>query len=157
MTKPNGERIMNNDELKIQPGNQVIIGGASSTLEEMRNVITPDIDDGWGKIPTTETNSGSSYTSGKEIKYYDEFKIEEIISIRNKLEVFLDGSNILLEILNPQTIRETVRELRHEIRKIKRDYGISELAIVEYLEKEINHEADIQAQAKRDFENDVPF
>ena len=85
--------------------------------------------------------------------------IDTIIAIRNKLDDFLDGSNVLIKVMNPQTIREMVREMRHEIRELKRDHGISELAIIKHLEKELEVEADSQAEWRTEtYEaNDVPF
>ena len=115
----------------------------------------------WGK--EYETPTGVRKTkSGKEISYPDEFKIEIIISIRDKLDDFLDGSNILLRVMNPQTIREMVREMRNEIRTIKREENISELDIVNYLEKELANETNRRADAraridKYDADNEVPF
>jgi len=107
----------------------------------------------WGK--EYETPTGVRKTkSGKEISYPDEFKIEIIISIRDKLDDFLDGSNILLKVMNPQTIREMVREMRYEIRQIKLEQGISELMVIDYLERKAENET-----IRRDHEDydSVPF
>ena len=62
--------------------------------------------------------------------------IQEIIKTRHKLVDFLDGSNILLQILDPQSIRETVKELRWDIREIKKNQNITECDVVEYMENE---------------------
>jgi len=64
--------------------------------------------------------------------------------------------------MNPQTIREMVREMRNEIRTIKREENISELDIVNYLEKELANETNRRADAraridKYDADNEVPF
>jgi len=80
--------------------------------------------------------TSSPRTSGRRISYPDKFEIQHIIKIRDKLDDFLDGSNILLKVMNPQTTREMIREMRQEIRTIKREENISELDIIEYLEKE---------------------
>ena len=89
--------------------------------------------------------SGAVGSTGVSRVGVDAGVIDTIIAIRNKLDDFLDGSNILLKVMNPQTIREMVREMRHEIRELKRDHGISELAIIEHLEKELDVETDNQA------------
>ena len=64
--------------------------------------------------------------------------------------------------MNPQTIREMVREMRNEIRTIKKKENISELDIVNYLEEELTNETNRRADAraridKYDADNEVPF
>ena len=117
-----------------------------------------------GSDSVGETTASSAHTHsmatakvGIDIGY-----IDTIIDIRNKLDDFLDGSNVLLKVMNPQTIREMVRELRNEIRTIKREENISELDIVEYLEEELadeeNRKADAQERInKYDADNEIPF
>ncbi len=96
----------------------------------------------WGKEYETsaeikKTKFGKPLEKGVDSKY-----IEIIISIRDKLDDFLDGSNILLKVMNPQTIREMVREMRYEIRQIKLEQGISELMVIDYLERKMKNEED---------------
>ncbi len=93
---------------------------------------------------------------GNISEHYDGFVFNKIIKIRDKLDEFLDGSNYLIKVMNPQTIREMVREMRHEIRELKKEHGVSELDIVNYLEEEVNSEANYQA-TKQDYKNRIPF
>ena len=114
------------------------------------------------RFPRTSGAVGSSGTLGRTISYPDTFKIEHIIKIRDKLDDFLDGSNVLIKVMNPQTIREMVREMRNEIRTIKKKENISELDIVNYLEEELTNETNRRADAraridKYDADNEVPF
>jgi len=155
---------MNQSDLMSQLVGQTVAGGSALNYDEMerlRAMMTDGVGSPgvaknmWGRTALGSAPITSS--SGKEVSYPDEFKIEKIIAIRNKLDEFLDGSNILVKIMNPQTVREMVREMRHEIRVLKQDHGISELAIIEHLEKECDREADMQAQAERDYRNDIPF
>ena len=121
---------------------------------DISNISTLEYREAWS--PQTTCSSGSSVSMGKEVKYYDGFVFEEINKIRNKLDEFLDGSNYLIKVMNPQTIREMVREMRHEIRELKKEHGVSELDIVNYLEEEVNSERDYQA-TKQDYKNRIPF
>jgi len=93
---------------------------------------------------------GSAVT--EPCKYQKTEFIKLILSIREKLSAFLDGSNILLSILDPQSIRETIKELRWDIREIKKNTDILEIDIVEYQEKMYDSK-----RKKYEEENDVPF
>ena len=93
---------------------------------------------------------------GNISEHYDGFVFNKIIKIRDKLDEFLDGSNYLIKVMNPQTIREMIREMRHEIRELKKEHGISELDIVNSLEGKAINERNYQA-TKRDYRNSVPF
>ena len=84
--------------------------------------------------------STATSTIGSVPEKSNDKAIENIMKVRDKLEDFLDGSNLLLKILNPQTIREMIREMRHEIRELKKVHEISEVDIIEYLEKEFDEE-----------------
>ena len=95
MAKPNGEKIMNDDELKIQPGNQVVSEGASLTLEEMRNVIVEVIDN----LPEQEKLVIALY-------YYEELTFKEIGQI-------LDISESRVCQIHSQVIKE-LRQQLHE-------------------------------------------
>ena len=156
---------VNQDELMTQMLSQTAAGSTALNYDEVEKIRAMmaaggDVSQGvaenmWGgttlgSVPTASSNYG------KEIGV-DAGMIDIIVNIRNKLDEFLDGSNILVKIMNPQTVREMVREMRHEIRMLKQDHGISELAIIEHLEKECDREADMQAQAERDYRNDIPF
>ena len=173
---------MNQDDLMNQLMNQSVAAGTSfdyAAMEKIKEMmdeqsrgartdtsvrIDAPVLGGLG-FPGTSgdvTTVGSALSLGKYVSYPDEFKINKIIAIRNKLDDFLDGSSVLIKVMNPQTIREMVRELRHEIREIKRDHGISELAIIEHLEKELEVETDRRADAQSaidryDRDNEVPF
>ena len=83
--------------------------------------------------------------------------IESIIKVRDKLEDFLDGSNLLLKILNPQTIREMIREMRHEIRELKKVHEISEVDVLEYLEKEFNEKTISENEWRTETYDSPPF
>ncbi len=156
---------MNQSDLMSQLVGQTAAGGSALNLDEVEKIrammatgsaVSQGVMESmWGGTTLgSATTASSNY--GKEIGV-DAGMIDIIVNIRNKLDEFLDGSNILVKIMNPQTVREMVREMRHEIRELKRDHGISELAIIEHLEKECDYEADMQAQAERNYRNDIPF
>jgi len=83
---------------------------------------------------TTWTSRPTRTSTIVEPKENKEKVIAHILDIRNKLDEFLDGSNLLLNILSPQSIRETVKELRWECRTIKINKEISEMDIIKYQE-----------------------
>ena len=89
----------------------------------------------------------------KEIAQKEECVVA-IINVRNKLIEFMDESNMLLKILDPQSIRETIKELRWEIRTIKLNQDISEVEVIEYQEKmyDTNQTRSVEA-----YEKNVPF
>jgi len=97
--------------------------------------------------------SPPSFTSFDEVEELqkDEF-IKTIIATRQKLIDFMDKSNLLLKILDPQSIRETIKELRWEIRTMKMNHDISEIDIIEYLEKQHKQE-----EQEDNFEDELPF
>jgi len=83
----------------------------------------------------TVGSSRPTFTSTRvEPKENKEKAIAHILNIRNKLAEFLDGSNLLLNILDPQSVRETVKELRWEYRNMKINKGLSEMDIIKYQE-----------------------
>ena len=96
----------------------------------------------WGKEYETSAEIRKAKFGKPMGKGVDSEYIEIIISIRDKLDDFLDGSNILLRVMNPQTIREMVREMRYEIRQVKLEQGISELMVIDYLERKMKNEED---------------
>ena len=159
---------MNQDDLMRQLMNRSVAAGTSSdyaTMEKIKEMM-----DEQSRGARTDTSvridapvlgglgfpgtSGVVGSTGVSRVGVDAGMIDTIIAIRNKLDDFLDGSNVLIKVMNPQTIREMVRELRHEIRELKRDQGISELMIIEYLEQEL--EDGTVKREYNDFDN-VPF
>jgi hypothetical protein len=94
----------------------------------------------------SNTWSGPAITSPITHTSYSNYQKEEsirlVLSIRERLSEFLNGSNVLLKILDPQTIRETVKELRLDIRNIKKDMDILEIDIIKYQEEELGRKED---------------
>ena len=191
MTDNYGRIVMDQDELMRQLMNKSVAAGTSfdyAAIEKIKEMmdeqyrdartdtgvridapVLGDVADAVSRTPPgglgfpgTSGAVGSSGTLGRTISYPDTFEIEHIIKIRDKLDDFLDGSNVLIKVMNPQTIREMVREMRNEIRTIKRKENISELDIVNYLEEELTNETNRRADArartdKYDAYDEVPF
>jgi len=187
MTDNYGRIAMNQDDLMRQLMDRSVAAGSSIDMEAMEKLqqliveqekrsATPATPYGvasapsWGRdasdsvvsAPLGFPGSPGRIGSAPLARGVDRASIEHILKIREKLDDFLDGSNVLVKIMNPQTIREMVREMRQEIRAIKKEESISELDIVNHLEEELadeeNRRADARARIdKYDADNEVPF
>jgi len=126
VSTPSGESAMMNE---YQRKNNEMITASTDTLEwRTPNSYTDRLSISGSVGPTISSGTVLANSQKEEFVVF-------IINARNKLVEFMDGSNILLKILDPQAIRETIKDLRWEIRTIKLNQDISELDIIEYQEK----------------------
>jgi len=181
MTDNYGRIAVSQDDLMRQLMNRSIAAGTSfdyAAIEKIKEMMDEQsrgarTDTGvkidapvWGgdvSDAVARTHSGFPGTTGSTgpaplKRGVDSSYIDVIIKIRVKLDEFLDGSNFLLKVMSPQAIREMVRELRHEIRELKRDQGISELMIIKHLEEELENDTIRRDSYTEAYDNDdIPF
>ena len=186
MSGSDGRIVMNQDDLMRQLMDRSVTAGSSldyAAMEKVKEMLEDqnrgartetgvridapnwggDISDAVVRTPSGFPGAtGTIGTIGStpavmKVSDYTNY-IEVIINIRSKLDEFLDGSNPLMKVMNPQTIREMVRELRYEVRELKRDQGISELHIIEYLEQELEDDTIRKDSYTEAYDHDsVPF
>ncbi len=123
-----------------------------------QEVVSANLDlMGSSKEYYTATSSSSHGVRGYVgiVEVHKPDMMNKIILIRDKIASLVDSSHVLSSFMHPQSIRETIKEMRHEIRECKKEGDITESDILSFMEEELNEEFDEQAR----FEPDVvlPF
>lgn len=103
---------------------------------------------------TSATVSSMTSSYGGHIEISELHKPDmmvKIIAIREKISSLVDSSHVLSSFMHPQSIRETIKEMRHEIRECKKAGDITESDILSFMEGELNDGFERSAEARLPF------